>query len=304
MSLSSEQLAQLRTEQGNPDFPHLDAMSTTDLVRAMNENDSQVPTAVAKASPSIERAIDAIVARMQSGGRLIYIGAGTSGRLGVLDAAECVPTFSVLPGQVLAYIAGGEQAMLKAVENAEDSFEEGEKDLKSASLTPMDCVVGIAASGRTPYVIGALKYAQRVGALAISLACNPESEISRLADFSIEIDVGPEILTGSTRLKSGTAQKLVLNMISTISMIKLGKVFGNLMVDVQITNEKLYDRALRIIETTTGASREDASKVLEESGRSVKLAILMFLLSNSLDEAKIRLAGSGDRVGEALKNSK
>jgi N-acetylmuramic acid 6-phosphate etherase len=293
-------LGLLRTEQVDSKFHLLDEMSVSDLLQAMNESDVEVPKAVAIALPNIERAIDAIIRRMLQGGRLIYIGAGTSGRLGVLDAAECGPTFSVTDDQVLAFIAGGDRALKHAVEGAEDDSDAGENVLKSATLNATDVVVGIAASGRTPYVLGALAYAKKVGALTVGLTCNLNSEMSKVVDHPIDIDSGPELLAGSTRLKSGTAQKLVLNMISTITMVRLGKTFGNLMVDLRITNEKLQDRALRIIEKATGASRSEAEKALIDSGQEVKVAILMLLLGIDADLARRRLRDSSNRVREAL----
>ena len=293
-------IGQLRTEQVDAKFHLLDVMSVAELLQAMNESDSEVPKAVARVLPNIESAIEAIVERMIQGGRLIYIGAGTSGRLGVLDAAECGPTFSVTEEQVLAIIAGGDRAMKHAVEGAEDDFGAGGQELAQAKLSEKDCVVGIAASGRTPYVMGALAYAKKIGALTISLTCNPNSEMSKNVDHPIEVDSGPELLAGSTRLKSGTAQKLVLNMISTISMVRLGKTFGNLMVDLQVTNEKLQDRAIRIIEKATGAPRSEAKKALLDSGNEVKVAILMLLLSLDAPAAKDRLQGASNRVRQAL----
>ena len=302
MSIGSDDstLGLLRTEQVDSKFQLLDVMSVSELLQAMNESDAEVPKAVAVALPEIERAIDAIIDRMLQGGRLIYIGAGTSGRLGVLDAAECGPTFSVTDDQVLAFIAGGDRALKYAVEGAEDDFVAGENELKSIHLTAMDCVVGIAASGRTPYVLGALAYAKTVDALTVGLTSNLNSEISKEVDHPIEIDSGPELLAGSTRLKSGTAQKLVLNMISTITMVRLGKTFGNLMVDLRITNEKLQDRALRIIEKATGASRLEAQKAFLDSGHEVKVAILILLLGIDADVARERLRASSNRVREAL----
>jgi N-acetylmuramic acid 6-phosphate etherase len=293
-------LGLLRTEQVNAKFRHLDQMSVSELLHAMNEGDAEVPKAIALELPKIERAIESIVERMMRGGRLIYIGAGTSGRLGVLDAAECGPTFSVSEDQVLGLMAGGERALIHAVEGAEDDFQAGEDDLKSINLCLEDCVVGIAASGRTPYVRGALAYAKQVGALTVGLTCNPHSQISKDVEHPLEIDSGPELLAGSTRLKSGTAQKLVLNMISTITMVRLGKTFGNLMVDLQITNEKLRDRAVRIIMQATGATHGNASAALEESENEVKVAILMLLLSVDGPSARVRLRAASNRVQEAL----
>lgn len=297
---STDALGALRTEQVDAKFHMLDVMSVSELLSAMNESDAEVPKAVALQLPTIEKAIDGVVDRMMQGGRLIYIGAGTSGRLGVLDAAECGPTFSVSEDQVLALIAGGDSALRLPAEGAEDKPENGVTDLKSQKITARDSVVGIAASGRTPYVLGALAYAKEIGALTIGLTCNPNSEISKIVDCAIEIDSGPELLAGSTRLKSGTAQKLVLNMISTITMVRLGKTFGNLMVDLQITNGKLKDRAIRIVEKATGASRTIAEKALSDSGHEVKVAILMLLLDIDAVSARERLRASQNRVREAL----
>ena len=300
MPIKKTELGLLRTEQIDSKFQMLDVMSVSELLQAMNESDAEVPKAINLALPKIEKAIDAVVERMLQGGRLIYIGAGTSGRLGVLDAAECGPTFSVSTDQVLAFIAGGDAAIKNSVEGAEDKPELGVADLKSAKVGRLDCVVGIAASGRTPYVIGAMEYAKSVGALTVGLTCNPDSEIGKLCDFALDIDSGPELLAGSTRLKSGTAQKLVLNMISTISMVRLGKTFGNLMVDLQISNEKLADRAVRIIEKATGSTKIEASQALKASGHEVKVAILMLLLNIDPTTARERLLASSNRIREAL----
>jgi N-acetylmuramic acid 6-phosphate etherase len=269
----------------------------------MNESDSEVPKAVNLVLPKIEKAIDGVVDRMLQGGRLIYLGAGTSGRLGVLDAAECGPTFSVSTDQVVAFIAGGDLALRNPVEGAEDRPELGAADLKAAQVSQLDSVVGIAASGRTPYVLGGLNYAKSVGALTIAITCNPNSEAGKISDHALDIDSGPELLAGSTRLKSGTAQKMVLNMISTISMVRLGKTFGNLMVDLQISNEKLQDRAVRIIEKATGASKKESTEALQASGHEVKVAILMLLLNLEPNAARARLHASSNRIREALTDS-
>ena len=297
---STSQLGQLRTEQVDAKFHMLDVMSVSELLSAMNESDAEVPRAVSLQLPVIEKAIDAVVDRMLQGGRLIYIGAGTSGRLGVLDAAECGPTFSVSDDQVLAVIAGGDSALRSPAEGVEDDPLAGERDLVSRKINSRDAVIGIAASGRTPYVLGAVSYAKSQGALTIGLTCNPRSEISKIAEISIEVDSGPELLAGSTRLKSGTAQKMVLNMISTITMVRLGKTFGNLMVDLQVTNGKLRDRAIRIVEKATGASRSESEKALTDSGHEVKVAILMLLLKIDAPTARERLRASQNRVREAL----
>lgn len=302
--MSNNELGKLRTEQVDSKFEMLDAMSVSELLQAMNESDYEAPKAVAAVLPAIEFAIEDIIDRMLQGGRLIYIGAGTSGRLGVLDAAECGPTFSVTDDQVVAFIAGGESALRKPAEGAEDKPELGIEDLKSINLNSRDSVVGIAASGRTPYVIGALEYANQIGALTISITCNPNSEAGNVATHAIDIDSGPELLAGSTRLKSGTAQKLVLNMISTVTMVRLGKTFGNLMVDLQISNEKLQDRAVRIIEKATGATKSEATEALVESGHQVKVAILMLLLKLDATIASERLSASSNRIREALNGGK
>jgi len=299
---SKEELAALRTEQVDEKFALLDVMTVDELLHVMNESDTEVPKAIAQVIPTIKIVIDGIIDRMLQGGRLIYMGAGTSGRLGVLDAAELGPTFSVAPTEVLAFIAGGDIALRQAVEAAEDKTELSVAELKQINLTAQDIVIGIAASGRTPYVISALKYANEIGALSVGLTSNPGSEITKVAHHAIAVDTGPELLAGSTRLKSGTAQKLVLNMISTITMIRLGKTFGNLMVDLQITNEKLMDRAVRIIQNATGAERSVAVTALEGSGHRVKVAILMILLHVDASEAEARLKTASNHIRQALNN--
>jgi len=302
MTINSNEpeLGLLRTEQVDAKFQLLDVMSISELLQAMNESDTEVPKAVNAILPRIEKAIDEVVDRMLQGGRLVYLGAGTSGRLGVLDAAECGPTFSVSTDQVVAFIAGGDSALRLPAEGAEDRPELGIADLKSINLKATDCVVGIAASGRTPYVLGALDYANSVGALTIAITCNPNSEAGKRSDHALDVDSGPELLAGSTRLKSGTAQKLVLNMISTVTMVRLGKTFGNLMVDLQISNEKLQDRAIRIIEKATGATRAASAAALTDSGHEVKVAILMLLLNIDANSAKERLSASQNRIRQAL----
>ena len=297
---SKEELAALRTEQVDEKFALLDVMTVSELLQVMNESDSEVPRAVGEVIPIIKEAIDGIIDRMLQGGRLVYLGAGTSGRLGVLDAAELGPTFSVAPTDVIAFIAGGDIALRQAVESAEDDSNSSIEELKKINLSSNDIVLGIAASGRTPYVIGALKYANEVGALTVGLTSNPGSEITKVAHHSIAVDTGPELLAGSTRLKSGTAQKLVLNMISTITMIRLGKTFGNLMVDLQITNAKLKDRAVRIIQNATGADWNAASEALERSDHRVKVAILMILLHVDAKEAQSRLEIASNHIRQAL----
>ncbi len=279
----------LTTERQNPQTLHLDELSIREACRLMNEEDAQVAKAVGEELPSIEKVIEKVIEAFRKGGRLIYIGAGTSGRLGVLDTAECVPTFGVEPTMVVGLIAGGQKAMLTAVEGAEDSLDLAEEELRQIQLAKNDVVIGIAASGRTPYVIGGLRYAQDVGAVTCSLSCNKEALISKEAQLAIEVDCGPEFLTGSTRLKAGTAQKLILNMISTISMIGIGKVYGNLMVDVQPTNQKLVERAKRIIMSATEVSYEIAEEFYEKADHNVKVAIVMILTGSSRKKALEKL---------------
>lgn len=295
-------LETLDTEKRNEKTENLDSLSVKEIIQAMNEEDKKVPEAVSNELEAIEQLIEEVVACMKKGGNLFYIGAGTSGRLGVLDAAECIPTFNAEPTLFQALIAGGMGAMTVAVEGAEDSLSLAETDLKNCQLSENDFVIGIAASGRTPYVIGGLKYAKEIGAQTGSLSCNKGSEISRYANFPIEVEVGPEVLTGSTRLKAGTAQKLVLNMISTASMVRMGKVYKNLMIDVQSTNEKLVERAKSIVMDATGCSREEATFYLEDSGQNPKLAIIR-ILSGENKEAAISLLERNDGyVRKALEN--
>ena len=293
-------LAELGTETANDRTSDLDEMSVADLLTVMNQEDRTVPAAVAAALPAIERAVHSIVAARRRGGRLIYLGAGTSGRLGVLDAVECPPTFGSDPGEVLGLIAGGEQAFLKAVEGAEDDPDLAVADLRAAGLTDADVVVGIAASGRTPYVIGGLEYARRVGAATVAVACNTGAKISSCADVAIEVDTGPEVLTGSTRLKAGTAQKLVCNMLSTASMIRTGKVFHNLMVDVRPTNAKLVDRARRIVSAATGADPESAATAIDRAGGHAKTAVVMLLTDTDYPAATDRLHRAHGDVRTAI----
>ncbi len=277
------------TESRNPATAQIDTFSTLDMVRLMNAEDAQVAAAIMPELPQVAEAIDQIAARMQKGGRLIYIGAGTSGRLGVLDAVECPPTFSTQPGQVVGLIAGGERAIMKAVEGAEDSEERGKQDIADLNVTAQDSVVGIAASGSTPYVLGGLREARARGALTVSLACNRPAPIQDIASLAIAPLVGPEVITGSTRLKAGTAQKMVLNMLSTGVMIRLGKTFGNLMVDLQATNAKLQDRARRIVAEACGISKEQARAILDQCDGEVKTAIVMTLAQVTPEEARKRL---------------
>lgn len=272
--MSRIDLSSLTTEARNPRSQELDAMTTLDVVTAMNEEDRGVADAVQRVLPQIAAAVDEIAARMHKGGRLIYVGAGTSGRLGVLDAAECPPTFSADPAQVVAQMAGGPGAMMKAQEGAEDRPELGAEELRAHEVGPKDCVVGIAASGRTPYVIGALDYARSVSALTIAVTMNPGSALGSSAMISIEVATGPEVLTGSTRLKAGTATKMVLNMLSTGAFVRLNKVYGNLMVDLQATNEKLRERSVRIVAEAAGCEVDEARAQLEACDGEVKAAIV------------------------------
>ncbi len=279
-------LGALVSETRNPDTMDLDNLSTLEMVTKFNQQDATVAEAVRLTLPDVAKAVDAAAASLSAGGRLIYLGAGTSGRLGVLDASECPPTFGVPHGLVVGLIAGGPGALLKAVEGAEDNAQLGVSDLQALELKPQDMVVGIAASGRTPYVIGALRYARQLGCHTAAVSCNPASPIAHEADIAISPVVGPEALTGSTRLKSGTAQKLVLNMISTGAMVRIGKVYQNLMVDMQATNIKLVDRASRMVCQATGCSAEEAETALKQTQYEVKTAILMVLSGIAADQAK------------------
>lgn len=297
-------LAALVSETRNPASMNLDTLSTLEMVTLINQQDRGVPEAIAAELPSVAAAVDGAAKALQAGGRLIYLGAGTSGRLGVLDASECPPTFGVPHGKVVGLIAGGPGALLKAVEGAEDSESLGEADLRQIDLAPVDIVVGLAASGRTPYVIGALRYARKLGCTTVAISCNPGSPIAREAEIAISPVVGPEVLTGSTRMKSGTAQKLVLNMISTGAMVKLGKVYQNLMVDVKATNIKLVDRACRIVVEATGATPAEATATLEQCEYDVKPAILMLLSGKSAQEARETLTRHQGYLRQALNEEK
>ncbi|MGX9418394.1 N-acetylmuramic acid 6-phosphate etherase [Vibrio sp. WJH972] len=282
-------LSQLVSEGRNPDTMDIDLLPTLALVEKLNQQDKLVPLAVEKELPNIATAVDHITQAFKKGGRLIYLGAGTSGRLGVLDASECPPTFGVSDEMVMGLIAGGKSAMFKAQEGAEDSSDLGENDLRSINFSQNDIAVGIAASGRTPYVIGALDYANQLGATTIALSCNPDSPIANMATIAISPIVGPEALTGSTRLKSGTAQKLVLNMLTTASMIRLGKSYQNLMVDVKATNEKLVARAIRIVMQATDCDKTTAEHLLNQSNNNAKVAILMQLTGFDYQQAVSQL---------------
>ncbi|MEV5171705.1 N-acetylmuramic acid 6-phosphate etherase [Streptomyces flaveolus] len=294
------ELASLTTEAFRPELAEIDRLPTLDIARLMNGEDAGVPAAVATQLPRIAAAVDAVAARMSRGGRLVYAGAGTAGRLGVLDASECPPTFNTDPDQVVGLIAGGPAAMVTSVEGAEDSKELARRDLDALKLTPDDTVVGVSASGRTPYAVGAVEHARALGALTVGLACNEDSALAAAAEHGIEVVVGPELIAGSTRLKAGTAQKLVLNMLSTITMIRLGKTYGNLMVDVRASNDKLRARSHRIVSQATGASDAEIEEALTETGGEVKHAILALLTGVDGPTAARLLAESGGRLRTAL----
>lgn len=290
----------LLTEQQNPASANIDALPTAEVLAIMNREDQKVAGAVASEIPQITAAVDRIVDRLRSGGHLFYIGAGTSGRLAVLDAAECPPTFHVAPDLVQGIIAGGEAALARSTEASEDDPEQGRRDLEQHNFTSQDALVGIAASGRTPYVLGAVEAANRMGALTIGISCTPNSPLSSLVRIAITPLAGPELIAGSTRLKAGTATKLVLNMISTAVMIRLGYVYGNLMVNVQPRNAKLEDRARRIIAASAEVSYERAGELLFEAGGDVRVAIVMARLALGRDPAEARLAAAGGRLSQAL----
>lgn len=293
-------LDKLLTEQPNPASASLDELPTEEALRIINAEDRKVAVAVEREIPAIARAVDAIVAAIEKGGRLFYIGAGTSGRLGVLDAAEIPPTFSAPPTMVQGIVAGGEAALSHATETTEDDPAIGVRDLLAHGFTAHDLLVGIAASGRTPYVLGAVAEARRMGAVTVGISCTPDSELARAADIAITPLVGPEVVAGSTRMKAGTAQKLVLNMLSTGACVRLGFVYGNLMVNVQPKNHKLVDRARRIIAQAAEVSYERAGELLAQSGGSVRTAIVMAKSGTGREEAERRLAAAGGRVSKAL----
>ncbi|WP_307273094.1 N-acetylmuramic acid 6-phosphate etherase [Peribacillus sp. V2I11] len=295
-----EHLRSLTTELRNEKTMNIDSVNTMEIISAINKEDFKVATAVQEVLPEIETVVEWACESLKKGGRLIYIGAGTSGRLGVLDAVECPPTFSTSPDRVLGIIAGGEKAFVRAVEGAEDKEEFGECDLIDVDLTANDTVIGIAASGRTPYVRGALRYARKVGAKAVALSCNKNASITEAADIGIEVVVGPEVLTGSTRMKAATAHKMVLNMISTATMIRLGKVYENLMVDVNVSNQKLKDRAISIIETVTNADYDQALNTLEKANNQVKPAIVMIKTATDYEKAMELLESADGDVRKAI----
>lgn len=294
------ELQKIATEQRNPNTMHIDTLSTLDMIRLINQEDHRVAEAVAEVTDKIAEAVDVIAERLSKGGRLIYCGAGTSGRLGILDAVECPPTYSTDPEMVQALMAGGYPAIFKAVEGAEDSKELGVQDMKNINFASGDVLVGIAASGRTPYVLGCMEYARELGAPTVSVTCCPGSVLDNFADIGIAPCPGPEVITGSTRMKSGTAQKMVLNMLSTGSMIKLGKVYGNLMVDVKPSNEKLIRRCVTIVVNATGCDDAAATAALEACGYRPKTAIIMVLCGVNAEEAVALLDKAGGRVAKVL----
>ncbi|MFV0466014.1 MAG: N-acetylmuramic acid 6-phosphate etherase [Lachnospiraceae bacterium] len=294
-----ELLLELKTEHRNPRTLDLDLMSIKELLTIMNEEDKHTIEAVKKVIPEVERTVELVIRALSQGGRLIYAGAGTSGRLGILDAVECIPTFSTTD-EVLGIMAGGEAAFVRAVEGAEDSKDEAKDTLEELKLCSSDVVVALTASGRTPYCIGALEYARSVGAASVGISCNGPALLSNYADIAIEIDAGPEVLTGSTRLKAGTSEKMVLNMISTASMVGIGKVYGNLMVDMKATNLKLIERAKRIVSIACDCSSDMAQEVLAQTQGNIKEAIVMINAEVSLEEAKIRLKQNKGFVRRSL----
>lgn len=291
-------LGHLSTEGARPERAEIDRLPTAELVALMNDDDRAVPEAVGAAADAIAAAVDAIAARLERGGRLIYAGAGTAGRIGVLDASECGPTFNT--DRVLGVIAGGQVAVSEASESAEDHADDGARALAGLGVGEADAVVGVSASGRTPYVLGAIAHARDAGALTVGLACNAGSELSAAVELPIEVLVGPEFIAGSTRLKAGTAQKLVLNMLSTLTMVRLGKTYGNLMVDVRVTNAKLRDRARRIVEQAAGVDAAAAAEALDAAGEDAKLAVAMLRGGLTADEARARLAAAGGHLRRAL----
>ena len=294
-------LKNMSTETRNQNTMNLDIMTPLEVVTVMNQEDAKVPEAIKPALPNIAQCVTWAIQSIEAGGRIVYMGAGTSGRLGVLDAVECPPTFGVAPEVVVGLIAGGEKAFVKAVEGAEDSRELGRQDLVDINLEARDIVIGIAASGRTPYVLGGLAYAKEVGCHTVGISCNPGSAVGAAAELAIEVVPGPECLTGSTRLKSGTCQKLILNMISTATMVGCGKAYQNLMVDVMQTNEKLVVRAQNIVMEATGCDRETAAEKIGIAGGNAKTAITMILADCGLEEARERLAKAKGHVREAIK---
>jgi len=298
--MEKERIDLLHTEQRNPDTIGIDRMDALEIIQKINEEDQKVALCVREALPQIAQAIELIVPRMKKGGRMVYVGAGTSGRLGFMDASECRPTFGIPEETVSCVMAGGRDAVFSAKESVEDDPVRAMNDLKEWGLTPNDTVIAAAASGRTPYCIGALDYAQSIGAGAVSLSCNPDAAMSRHAQVAIEVDTGREVIMGSTRMKAGSAQKMVCNMLTTATMIKLGKVYGNLMVDMRPTNAKLVDRAKRIVMEATGASYEQAEAMLQETGNDVKLAVFMLVSGLKKEEAESKLKAHKGYIAKAL----
>ena len=294
------ELQKIATEQRNPNTTHIDTLSTLEMVRLINQEDQKVALAVAQVAPEIARAIDVITRQLSQGGRLFYAGCGTSGRLGILDAVECPPTYSTDPELVQAIIAGGYPAIFRAVEGAEDDFDLGRRDLQERGFASQDVLVGLAASGRTPYVLGAMGYARELGAAVIAVTCCPGSEVDQMADIGIAPTPGPEVITGSTRMKSGTAQKMVLNMLSTGTMIKLGKVYGNLMVDVKPSNEKLIRRCVTIVREAVGCEEDEAVAALEACGYRPKVAIVMLLKKIDAEQARELLEQAQGRIARVV----
>lgn len=294
------ELQKIATEQRNPNTTHIDTLPTLEMVRLINQEDQKVALAVAQVAPEIARAIDVITRQLSQGGRLFYAGCGTSGRLGILDAVECPPTYSTDPELVQAIIAGGYPAIFRAVEGAEDDFDLGRRDLQERGFAPQDVLVGLAASGRTPYVLGAMGYARELGAAVIAVTCCPGSEVDRMADIGIAPTPGPEVITGSTRMKSGTAQKMVLNMLSTGTMIKLGKVYGNLMVDVKPSNEKLIRRCVTIVREAVGCEEDQAVSALGACGYRPKVAIVMLLKKIDAEQARELLEQAQGRIARVV----
>ncbi|MHB1651536.1 MAG: N-acetylmuramic acid 6-phosphate etherase [Desulfitobacteriaceae bacterium] len=294
-------LEKLLTEARNPETENIDELATLEILQCINQEDKKVALAIELVLPQIAQAVDWVVESLSGGGRLFYLGAGTSGRMGILDASECPPTYGTPPDLVQGIIAGGEKAVFRAVEGAEDSLTMAAQDLVSRGLSPSDVVVGIAASGRTPYVIGGLEHARQLGCHTVAVVCTPDSEMQKVSELTIAILVGPEVIMGSTRMKAGTAQKLVLNMLTTASMIRMGKVYGNLMVDVQATNKKLVERSIRIVCLATGVSREKAEAAIAEAGGSVKVAVTLLLTGISAVEAQELLVQASGSVSQALK---
>jgi len=289
-----------RTEQRLPGSKNLDRMTTAEIVRLMNREDRKVAEVVGRELPAIARAVDAIVAAIRGGGRLFYVGAGSSGRMAVLDAAECPPTFGISPKMMRAFIAGGRRAVTGAVEGAEDSVANGERDLRRVKLTKKDVVVGIAASGTTPYVLGAMSYARRRGVMTVAVTSNRRMAVTRLAKIAIATEVGPEVLTGSTRLKAGTSQKMVLNMLSTAVMVRLGHVYENLMIDAVLTNEKLHERAVRILTEASGRNVSAAEHALRAAGHNMRVGLVMLKLGVDANEARKRLTAARRDLRGAL----